>query len=65
MNHQKNANNIFENHLGCFGNFSPIDWVCRDHCAINIRCAIETDQNARSAILESLIDEENLIIKIQ
>jgi hypothetical protein len=31
-------------HLGCFGNFRIEDRVCRNHCAIRIRCAIERDQ---------------------
>lgn len=32
-------------HLGCFGNFCIEDRVCRNHCAIRIRCAIERDQS--------------------
>ena len=30
--------------LGCFGHFRSEDRVCRNHCAIRIRCAIERDQ---------------------
>lgn len=30
--------------LGCFGGFQSEDPICRRHCAIRIRCAIERDQ---------------------
>jgi hypothetical protein len=30
--------------IGCFGHFQPEDRICRNHCAVRIRCAIERDQ---------------------
>jgi hypothetical protein len=39
--------------LGCFGSFQSNDPICRDYCAIRIRCAIERDQ----AILLEFLEE--------
>ena len=30
--------------IGCFGHFQSEDRICRSHCAVRIRCAIERDQ---------------------
>jgi hypothetical protein len=38
--------------LGCFGSFQSEDPICRNHCAIRIRCAIERDQAIYLEILE-------------
>lgn len=47
-------------HLGCFGNFNIADPVCKRFCALNLRCAIESDQNERMEILEDLISPESM-----
>jgi len=41
-------------YLGCFGNFTRSDPICRKYCALNIRCAIEREENARLEWLEDL-----------
>jgi hypothetical protein len=50
---------VLNNHVGCFGNFSIDDPVCKKLCALNLRCYIERDQNARFEILEELILGDN------
>lgn len=50
------------NYMGCFGQFRSIDRICRTHCAIRIRCAIETDQNMRMEFLEELFEEEDMLL---
>jgi hypothetical protein len=52
-------------HLGCFGNFSLDDPICRNLCAINLRCAIESEQNTRLEILQDLVSSDDLYVKIQ
>jgi hypothetical protein len=56
---------IVADHLGCFGNFSLEDPVCKTFCAINVRCAIERDQNDRIEILQELAFSDGLYMKIQ
>jgi hypothetical protein len=41
-------------HVGCFGNFRLGDPICRKHCALRIRCAIERDQNAFMETMEGM-----------
>jgi hypothetical protein len=40
--------------LGCFGNFRFEDLICRVHCAIRIRCAIERDQQISTEVFEEM-----------
>lgn len=47
-------------HLGCFGDFDITDPICKQFCALNLRCAIESDQNARMEILEDLISPDGM-----
>ena len=56
---------IVADHLGCFGDFSLEDPVCKTFCAINVRCAIERDQNDRIEILQELAFSDDLYMKIQ
>ena len=51
--------------LDCFGGFENENPICRKHCALNIRCAIEQDQNMRLELIEDLVSAEGQIIKIQ
>lgn len=54
-----------DRHLGCFGAFDVQDPVCRKHCAINLRCVIEKNQNLKMEILEDLVSTDSLFFKIQ
>lgn len=51
---------ILNYHVGCFGNFTVDDPVCKKLCALNLRCYIEKDQSARIEILEELILGDNV-----
>ena len=51
--------------LDCFGNFNIEDPVCKSLCALNLRCAIEQDQNTRMEILEDLVSSSGMTDKIQ
>jgi hypothetical protein len=50
---------ILNNHVGCFGNFSTNDPVCKKLCALNLRCYIEKDQNSKIEIIEEIVFGEN------
>ncbi len=52
-------------HLGCYGNFSVRDFICREFCALSIRCAIEHDQGVQLEILEDLVDSERMVMTVQ
>lgn len=54
-----------EDHVGCFGEFDIDDPICKKFCALNIRCAIEQDQNTRLEILEELVSFDQTAIKVQ
>ena len=47
-------------YLGCFGNFNRRNLVCKKFCAVNLRCAIERDQNVRIELIEDLVASEDI-----
>jgi len=55
----------FDGHLGCLANFKREDKICRQFCALRIRCAIECDQNRRLEFLEDLVASDEIFMKIQ
>ncbi len=56
---------LIAEHLGCFGQFALEDPVCKTYCAVNLRCAIERDQNDRIEILQELAFSDEIYMKIQ
>ena len=56
---------LIAEHMGCFGNFILEDPVCKTLCAVNLRCAIERDQNDRIEILQELAFSDEVYLKIQ
>ncbi len=56
---------LFEDRLGCFGCFEVTDPICRKLCVMNIRCAIEREQNDRMDFLEELVSGESLFPRMQ
>jgi len=51
--------------LGCFGSFNVGNGVCLKRCVLNLRCAIEKDQNNRMELLEELMDSDGVFLKVQ
>ena len=51
-------------YVGCFGRYRKNDPVCRHRCALNLRCAIEHDQNERFEILEELVSSSGMVTKV-
>jgi len=53
-------------HMGCFGNFRFEDAVCRKHCAIRIRCAIERDEKMLLEFVEEMdVGGDEFFLKFQ
>jgi hypothetical protein len=53
-------------HTGCFGNFRFEDTVCRKHCAIRIRCAIERDEKMLLEFVEEMdVGGDDSFLKFQ
>ena len=65
MNSQSNSQRAMSGMLDCYGEFDAGNTVCKKFCAVNIRCAIEKDQNARLEILEDLVGLEGVPVKSQ
>jgi hypothetical protein len=42
-----------------------VDPICKNRCALNIRCVIENDKNARLEILEDLMSSNTMSLKSQ
>ncbi len=54
----------FYDHLGCLGNFSMDDPICKKLCALRLRCAIEQDQNLRMEIMEDIVSFEDMHVNM-
>jgi hypothetical protein len=54
-----------QDNVGCFGDFNSSDPICKQHCALRLRCAIERNQNDRLELLDDLMATEDVFIKIQ
>jgi len=53
-------------HTGCFGNFRFEDAVCRKHCAIRLRCAIERDEKMLLEVVEEMdVGGDEFFLKFQ
>lgn len=53
-----------DRYVGCFGTYRKRDFICRHRCAMNLRCAIEHDQNERFEVLEELVAASGMVIKV-
>jgi len=58
-------NIALEDYLGCFGDFSFEDQICRKFCALRLRCAIEREQNVHLEMLDDLVSTAGMVIKVQ
>ena len=51
--------------LDCLGEFNSEDEICKKHCGLRLRCAIEHSQNARLELIEDIVASNSTFIKIQ
>jgi hypothetical protein len=52
-----------DQHMGCFGGFRFSDPICKKYCALNLRCAIESNQKEQMEIIEDLFSSGNFDMK--
>jgi hypothetical protein len=55
MNVEPKMELLLDQYLDCFGRYRGSDPVCREKCAVSLRCSIERDQSERFEILEELV----------
>ncbi len=65
MKNESKDINLLDDHLGCFGEFNSKDPICKKFCALNIRCAIDSNQNNLIEFLEDLASSNEIFMKIQ
>jgi len=65
MRKELNQSFLLNDYLGCFGGFDINDTVCKRFCALNLRCAIEQEQHARIELLDELVSDSGMYIKVQ
>ncbi len=56
---------LLDDHLGCFGEFNIKDPICKKFCALNIQCAIDSNQNNLMEFLEDMVSSNEIFLKIQ
>lgn len=57
------ARDPLDQYLGCIGEFNIEDPVCRQFCALRLRCAVDYGQKERVELLEELFDGGDLPLK--
>ena len=56
---------LVDNYLECFGDLNLSDPICRRHCALRLKCAIEQIEQNRLVQLEDLINVQEVPLKEQ
>ena len=56
---------LLDDHLSCFGHFNIDNVICKTHCALSVKCAIERDQSTRLDMLDDLASLDEIYLKIQ
>ena len=54
-----------DNALGCFGTFERSNALCRNYCALRLKCVIEQNNNIRMELLDEWLAEQDEALKIQ
>lgn len=52
-------------YLGCLGHFNARDKMCFRHCALSLRCAIDSNYFVQAEIMEEMIFSEMFSEKMQ
>ena len=59
------SEDILNDRLDCIGEFNREDDICRNHCALRLRCAIEHSQKTRLELIEDIMASNSTFFKIQ
>jgi hypothetical protein len=56
---------LMDKYLECFGDLDLNDPMCRKHCALRLKCAIEQVEQNRLMQIEDSINFEEVPLKVQ
>lgn len=56
---------LLNDRLDCMGEFNRDDDICRSHCALRLRCAIEHSKKTRLELIEDIMASNSEFTKIQ
>lgn len=51
--------------VGCFGAYDTTNLLCKKHCVLRLRCAIEQDQMMRMEMFEEWAAAQDETLKLQ
>lgn len=54
-----------DNFVECFGHFNFDNSICRNHCGVRLRCAIEQSEQTRMEQMEDWMAVQEMPSKIQ
>ncbi len=58
-----NAQDALDQYLDCMGEFNIENPVCRQFCALRLRCAVDYGQKEKVELLEELFDGGDLVLQ--
>lgn len=56
---------LIDKYLECFGDLDLNDPICRKHCALRLKCAIEQVEQNRLMQIEDSMNFEEVSLKVQ
>ena len=65
MIYEMDSEERLNDRLDCMGEFNREDNICRNHCALRLRCAIEHSQKARLELIEDIMATNSTYITFQ
>lgn len=65
MIYDMNSEELWYDRLDCMGEFNREDHICRNLCALRLRCAIEHSQKARLELIEDIMASNSTFITFQ
>ena len=57
------ARDVLDQYLSCMGEFNIEDPVCKQFCALRLRCAVNRDQQEKGELFEDLFDSGDMLLK--
>ena len=53
-----------DHYIGCFGEFNVEDTICKQVCALRLRCAIDSSQKQRMSLIDDLFNGDEMLLKL-
>ena len=65
MKNHAAVSNRLQRYMQCYGEFNVQDPVCRQICALRLRCAVEYGQQEKMELLEELFSGDDVHPRVQ